>query len=108
MAGSRTKDDGGGGDYIWSDTSTLEDDGGAVIRPNSISKNMPGRYIYDVKDGVVNLKWWGKRSGDDITVEIAAAEAFMKYSKIGVFIFLLILHCHVITIIEVHGLLIIQ
>ncbi len=84
VAGYRRKDDRGGGNYIWSDTSKIADDGGAIIRPDGISKDKPGRYIYDVKDGVVNLKWWGIRSGDDITDEIAAAEAFMKHSKIGV------------------------
>src|SRR5262249_8306025 len=37
--------DGGGGTFFWSGTSTLVDDGGTVIRPNSVAIIAPGRWL---------------------------------------------------------------
>ena len=81
VSGYRTKDDGGGGDYIWNDTDMTDDDGGGIIKVNSIAK---GRFIHAVNDGIINLKWWGIRAwsgtaGDyDISTAFNNAQAFMK------------------------------
>lgn len=55
VLGYRTTGDGGGGIYVYHDTSKARDDGGAIIKSNGL----PGAWIHEVKDKVVNLKWWG-------------------------------------------------
>lgn len=83
VSGYRVPGDGGGGNYEWNSSSKAEDDKGAIISINAKPAN--GRFIHEVVNGIVNLKWWGvqayeyKRFTDyDISDEFNAAQLFLK------------------------------
>jgi len=82
VLGYRVPGDGGGGIYIWSDTCATADDGGGII--NIDTAHSTGRFIHEVENGIVNLKWWGIRpyeyvgfTGYDIADEFDSAQIFM-------------------------------
>ena len=54
--------DGGSGNFYFDSLSVLADDGGSVIRPNSISIGSPGRWIGLFPDNVYNIKKFGAKS----------------------------------------------
>jgi Pectate lyase superfamily protein len=56
--GCLTPDDGGGGAFFWSKKCTLVDDGGTVIRPNSVTPATPGRWLR-IYEGPLNVCWFG-------------------------------------------------
>ncbi len=84
VLGYKNKADGGGGLYIYSDTANVSDDGGGIIKAAGVK----GAYIHEVRNGIVNLKWWGIRplsatgttynlAADDIAQEFKAAVKFL-------------------------------
>ena len=54
--------DGGGGIFLWNDTSTLADNDGTIIRPNDVAATSPGRWIR-LYTGPVNVRWFGAGLG---------------------------------------------
>lgn len=58
LSGYYKPNDGGGGMFIWVDTSTKADNKGTIIRPTSIPSSSPGRYerLYDRQ---VYVMWFG-------------------------------------------------
>jgi hypothetical protein len=54
--------DGGGGMFVWRATSTEKENGGTVVRPNSIRGQNPGRWVR-LYDGAINVRWFGAGLG---------------------------------------------
>lgn len=90
VLGYRSKGDGGGGVYVYSDTSKATDDGGAIIK----SQGLAGAWIHEVQNKVVSLKWWGIRplsatgtsynlEQDDIYQSFNAAIHFIQTKAVG-------------------------
>lgn len=51
--------------YIWDSASVLDDNGGSVIRPNSIDIASPGRWVWANNLKEVHVKWFGAK-GDAV------------------------------------------
>ncbi len=62
LAGFASANDGGGGIFVWRATSTANNDGGTVVRPNSIPPADPGRWLRDYA-GAINVRWFGAGLG---------------------------------------------
>lgn len=88
--GCVTPGDGGGGVFYYDPASTLEDDGGTVIRPTSTPPTAPGRWIR-IFSGALSVKWFGARgdgtTADDVAIQnaidAAAWEDNSKPAKAG-------------------------
>ena len=73
--------DGGGGKFTWFPSSSLSDDGGAVINPSGNSGN--GRWLRNILVNNLNVKWWGAKGKynypTDATDDYAAFAATLAY-----------------------------
>jgi hypothetical protein len=81
LMGFAAPGDGGGGVFIWSSSSTLPDDTGIVVRPDSAPA--AGRWLRDMPGwdwtnsqlapsiGRVNVKWFGAR-GDAVSAQVGS------------------------------------
>ncbi|MGK9235922.1 right-handed parallel beta-helix repeat-containing protein [Inquilinus limosus] len=66
--------DGGGGQFTWSPTSAVADDGGFVIKPANISSDSPGRWLRTLDDSPVPPQFFGAK-GDGVADDTAAVVA---------------------------------
>lgn len=64
---------GGGGTFVWSDSSSATHNGGTVIKPTDTSGGSPGRWLR-VDKGPKDVRWFGAK-GDDSTDDRAAIQA---------------------------------
>jgi len=62
VEGYESAGDGGGGIFLWNDTSTLADNDGTIVRPNHVAAASPGRWIR-LYTGPVNVRWFGAGLG---------------------------------------------
>lgn len=69
------KGDGGGGWFRYNSSSTVADNGGTVIAPNTGS----GRWERSIYEGFTNVKWFGAK-GDSFTNDTAAIKQAILYS----------------------------
>lgn len=51
--------DGGGGIFSWDSSSTNDDNGGTVIKPNYVNDSSPGRWIRDCNPLNLRCEWFG-------------------------------------------------
>lgn len=74
LLGYYAVNDGGGGDFYFSDTAMSADNNGTIIRPNDIDPSSPGRYKR-IFDREVNVLWFGAKRNytDDASPAINAA-----------------------------------
>lgn len=76
LLGYNSPDDGGEGKLRWVASSTSDDDGGMVFKPNSIEASVPGRWKR-FRRLHINVKWFGARgvgaSGVDESIPIQKA-----------------------------------
>jgi hypothetical protein len=64
VLGYYTAGDGGGGNFSWDSASLEDDNGGTVIRPDSVDKTCAGRWKRHV-DGPFSVRWFGAK-GDGV------------------------------------------
>jgi hypothetical protein len=62
LDGFALANDGGGGIFVWRATSTDNDNGGTVVRPNSITPADPDRWLRHYT-GAINVRWFGAGLG---------------------------------------------
>jgi hypothetical protein len=62
LDGFAAANDGGGGVFVWRATSTEQDNGGTVVRPDPIPSSNPGRWVR-LYSGAVNVRWFGAGVG---------------------------------------------
>lgn len=77
VGGYYAKGDLGGGLFYWDAASTATDNGGTVIRPNSLPAS--GRWLR-IYDGAVSVKWFGAK-GDGVTNDGPAWQAVLDWAK---------------------------
>ena len=73
--GYYSANDGGHGMYVWNNTSTLTDDGGAIIQATGVST---GRFILLVSQGV-SVRQFGAK-GDDSTNDTSAIQKALNFA----------------------------
>jgi len=74
--------DNGGGTLVWSSTSLAIADQGAIIRPNNIASNQPGRWIRQFSGNQANVQMWGA-VGDGVTNDQPAIQAAINYCSLS-------------------------
>ena len=62
LDGFAAANDGGGGLFVWRATSTEHDNGGTVVRPDSITPPNPGRWVR-LYSGAISVRWFGAGLG---------------------------------------------
>jgi len=82
LLGYHARGDGGGGSFFWDSSFNLDlslfpggEDGGTVIRPNTLAPSKPGRWRR-IFAGPISVRWFGAKGGggpDDDTPAIIAA-----------------------------------
>jgi len=70
--------DTGGGAFVYNTLSTLADDNGAIIRPNSIGPTFPGRWIRQFVNGYAEPEMWGA-FGNGINDDAPIIQAAIDY-----------------------------
>ena len=80
VLGYYSANDGLGGTFVWSASSTATDDGGVVIKPNSISGT--GRWIRQFSGYSANVAMWGAK-GNGVTNDQPAIQAAIDYCTIN-------------------------
>lgn len=59
LDGYYARNDGGGGDFVYSTSSTAVEDGGLVLRPTDVGSGSPGRWLRQCNVGELNVRWYG-------------------------------------------------
>ena len=73
LLGYYTPADGGGGNFYWDASSAEAENGGTVIKPNSVLPSVPGRWRR-VQSSPLNVRWFGAK-GDGRTHDTNAIQA---------------------------------
>jgi hypothetical protein len=79
VLGYNSAGDGGGGEFYFDATSTQSEDGGMVIKPNSILPANPGRWKRVVQ-GDVNVRWFGAY-GNGVSDDRAFIKSAILYAQ---------------------------
>lgn len=77
LLGYYTPADNGGGSFVFDATANLPDNGGTIVRPDTIPDGAPGRWRRLVQD-YLSVRWFGARgdgNGSDLAPFRAAIEA---------------------------------
>lgn len=72
--------DGGGGDFYWDASSTLDDDGGFAIKPTAVLISDPGRWIRLLPLTHLDPRWWGAKDDATLTFDsYPSMQALLDY-----------------------------
>ena len=73
--------EGGGGEFKWNSTSTLDDDGGSIIKPDNVLTDEAGRWERIFKTPLIDIRFFGAKDGTDNNYEKITKALEFSYSK---------------------------
>lgn len=85
LTGYYAPGDGGGGEFYWDPLSSLTDNNGTVIKPNSVLPTNPGRWLRVFQEPV-NVQWFGAK-GDGSTDDTSSISGAITAAGSGELVF---------------------